>query len=69
METKQNPPNGAALPAKKRKSGFGNLLPCAKGYRLPTLLTPLFMIFEVALEVLIPLLMAAIVDGGLYRKP
>lgn len=39
-----------------------------KGYWLPTLLTPLFMIFEVALEVLIPLLMAAIVDGGLYGR-
>ena len=39
-----------------------------KGYRLPTLLTPFFMIFEVALEVLIPLLMAAIVDGGLYAR-
>ena len=39
-----------------------------RGYWLPTLLTPFFMIFEVALEVLIPLLMAAIVDGGLYGR-
>ena len=48
--------------------GFRAILPCAKGYILPTVLTPLLMIFEVALEVFIPLLMAAIVDGGLYRK-
>ena len=39
-----------------------------KGYWLPTILTPFFMIFEVALEVLIPILMAAIVDGGLYGR-
>ncbi|MBO4562323.1 MAG: ABC transporter ATP-binding protein [Clostridia bacterium] len=39
-----------------------------RGYWLPTVLTPFFMIFEVALEVLIPLLMAAIVDGGLYGR-
>ena len=49
--------------------GFRTILPCAKGYILPTLLTPLLMICEVAMEVFIPLLMAAIVDGGLYRKP
>ena len=40
-----------------------------KGYWLPTILTPLFMIMEVALEVLIPLLMAAIVDGGFNTTP
>ena len=51
------------------KHGFHTILPCAKGYILPTLLTPLLMICEVAMEVFIPLLMAAIVDGGLYRKP
>lgn len=39
-----------------------------KGYGVPTLLTPVLMVFEVALEVLIPLLMAAIVDGGLYGR-
>ncbi|MBO4847879.1 MAG: ABC transporter ATP-binding protein [Clostridia bacterium] len=46
----------------KRYAGF------VGGYWLPTVLTPIFMIFEVALEVLIPLLMAAIVDGGLYGR-
>lgn len=48
--------------------GFRRYSSFVKGYWLPTLLTPLFMIFEVALEVLIPLLMAAIVDGGLYGR-
>ena len=67
METKQEakPVSGSA---NKRKGGFIRLLPCAKGYRVPTILTPIFIIMEVALEVFIPLLMAAIVDGGLYRK-
>ncbi len=46
--------------------GFKRYSSFVKGYWLPTILTPFFMIFEVALEVLIPLLMAAIVDGGLY---
>lgn len=48
-------------------TGFKNILPCAKGYLIPTILTPLFIIFEVLLEVFIPMLMAALVDGGLYR--
>ncbi len=50
------------------KHGLRRYAQFAKGYWLPTLLTPFFMIFEVALEVLIPLLMAAIVDGGLYAR-
>ncbi len=52
-----------------RGRGFGAILPCARGYVFPTVITPVLMIFEVAMEVFIPLLMAAIVDGGLYRKP
>lgn len=48
-------------------TGFKNILPCAKGYLIPTILTPLFIILEVLLEVFIPMLMAALVDGGLYR--
>ena len=51
-----------------KERGFRAILPCAKGYVFPTLITPVLMIFEVAMEVFIPLLMAAIVDGGLYRK-
>lgn len=50
-----------------KNMGFKRILPCAKGYLIPTFLTPLFIVFEVLLEVLIPMLMAAIVDGGLYR--
>ncbi|MBR4659295.1 MAG: ABC transporter ATP-binding protein [Clostridia bacterium] len=48
--------------------GFKRYAGCVRGYWLPTILTPFFMIFEVALEVVIPLLMAAIVDGGLYAR-
>lgn len=48
-------------------TGFKNILPCAKWYLIPTILTPLFIILEVLLEVFIPMLMAALVDGGLYR--
>ena len=34
----------------------------SKGYRVPSILTPVFIIFEVILDVLIPTLMAYIVD-------
>jgi len=44
------------------------ILQCAKGNLLPTFLTPILIVFEVLLEVLIPLLMATIVDGGLYGE-
>ena len=53
---------------KKKGPGIKYLKPCVKGYVLPSILTPVLIIFEVALEVLIPLLMAAIVDGGLYHR-
>jgi len=53
---------------KKKGSGIRHLIPCVKGFERSTLLTPVFLIFEVLLEVLIPMLMAAIVDGGLYKK-
>ncbi len=52
----------------KETTGIRALLPCTKGYRAPAIVTPLLMIGEVTLEVMIPLLMAALVDGGLYRK-
>lgn len=52
----------------KKRKGILRYAQYVKGYWLPTVLTPFFMIFEVALEVLIPLLMAAIVDGGLYAR-
>ncbi|MBR6336419.1 MAG: ABC transporter ATP-binding protein [Ruminococcus sp.] len=41
------------------------LFPCIKGYEKYTLLTPLVMIGEVGMEVLIPLVMAKIVDVGI----
>ena len=51
----------------KPKKGLRALVPCTKGYRLPAIITPLLMVGEVSLEVMIPLLMAALVDGGLYH--
>ena len=41
------------------------LLPCAQGVRLPMALTPLFIVGEVLMEILIPLVMAQIVNVGL----
>ncbi len=52
----------------EKGSGISRLIPCLKGFVHPTVLTPVFLICEVLLEVLIPMLMAAIVDGGLYRE-
>lgn len=56
------------MEVKEKKGGFGEIAACVKGYWLPTLLTPMLMVCEVIMEVLIPMLMAAIVDGGLYRQ-
>ena len=53
---------------KKKGPGIRYLKPCVKGYVAPSVMTPVLMVFEVALEILIPLLMAALVDGGLYRE-
>jgi len=52
----------------KKKTSFRNLLECVKGNWLPTVMTPILIIFEVVLEIFIPLLMATIVDGGLYGE-
>lgn len=38
-----------------------------KGYRLDSALTPVFMILEVVLETLIPLLMSSIIDDGVEK--
>ena len=35
-------------------------------YKVPALITPLLMVGEVAMEVLIPMLMALIIDNGVY---
>lgn len=37
-----------------KNSGFRSLLPCAKGYRLPSFLTPIFIVLEVTMEVFYP---------------
>lgn len=41
------------------------LMKCIREYKKPSLLAPLFVSFEVILEVLIPLLMATIIDKGI----
>ncbi len=51
-----------------KKTGIKRYFPYTKGYRLATFLSPVFIAFEVALEMFIPMLMAAIVDGGLYGR-
>lgn len=53
---------------KTKQSPLKNLKSCIRGYALPSVLTPILIVFEVLLEVFIPLLMATIVDGGLYRE-
>ena len=52
---------------KEKGPGIRHLKSCVKGYVLPSVMTPVLIVFEVALEVIIPLLMAALVDGGLYH--
>ena len=39
-----------------------------RGYWRDTVLTPIFMLGEVVVEMMIPLLMARIVDEGIYGK-
>lgn len=51
-----------------RPKGIKRYLPYVRGYGVATILSPVFIILEVAMEVLIPMLMAAIVDGGLYAR-
>lgn len=42
-----------------------HLLSCLKTYRKEAILAPLFKLFEVALELLVPLVVAAIIDTGI----
>ncbi|MBQ9710063.1 MAG: ABC transporter ATP-binding protein, partial [Clostridia bacterium] len=51
-----------------KRTAFKSVIKNAKGNLVPTFLTPVFIVFEVLLEVFIPLLMATIVDGGLYGE-
>lgn len=39
---------------------------CVREYKLPALLTPLFVILETVAEILIPLVMAELIDKGIY---
>lgn len=45
------------------------VLPYAKKYRFPAIMSPLCIIFEVLIEVTIPLLMSVIVDCGISGQP
>ena len=52
----------------QKKSIFRHIGKNLSGYKSWTGLTILFGCMEVMLEVLIPMLMSVIVDGGLYRE-
>lgn len=52
----------------KQKSVLRNMRGCLKGCGLATVLSPITIMGEALMEVLIPILMATIVDGGLYRS-
>ncbi len=54
--------------AKQQNTSLKHLIPCVKGNVLFSVLSPVFIVLEVLLEVFIPLLMATIVDGGLYGE-
>ncbi|MBQ9947133.1 MAG: ABC transporter ATP-binding protein [Oscillospiraceae bacterium] len=43
------------------------LAACVREYKLPAFLTPLFVIIETVLEVFIPLVMAELIDNGIYK--
>ncbi len=44
------------------------LISCIRQYKMDTLLTPIFMILEVSMEVFIPFLMAKLIDNGIEIK-
>ena len=52
----------------KKPGALRHVWPNLKGYGVWTAASAIFVSLEVLLEVLIPMLMAVIVDGGLYRK-
>ena len=51
--------------AEKEKGVIRTLLGCVGEYRMPSVLTSVFVVFEVVLEVFIPLIMSQIIDVGL----
>lgn len=44
------------------------LIKSLREYKKPTILTPLFVVVEVVLEVLIPFLMSILIDEGIKTK-
>ena len=48
-----------------KKISFKEFFTCVKGYGVPTVLAPLFIIMEVILEVLIPIVMQKLIDEGI----
>lgn len=53
---------------KKNQKLFRTLSRCIGEYKTPTLLTPIFVVLEAVLEVLIPILMAQIVNVGMSEN-
>ena len=51
--------------AKKGKGVLGLLAGCVGEYKLASVLTSVFVVFEVVLEVFIPIIMSQIIDVGL----
>ena len=43
------------------------LAKCVREYKVASIITPVFIIFEVILEVLIPYLMADLIDNGVEK--
>lgn len=48
-----------------KKISFKEFFTCVKGYGVPTVLAPLFIVMEVILEVLIPIVMQKLIDEGI----
>ena len=44
---------------------FKEFFSCVKGYGVPTVLAPFFIVLEVILEVFIPIIMASLIDKGI----
>lgn len=65
MDDKQNKPN---IKENLKNISFKEFVSCVKGYGVPTILSPLFVVLEVALEVFIPYMMQYIIDYGVEQN-
>lgn len=65
MDDKQNKPN---IKENLKNISFKEFVSCVKGYGVPTILSPLFIVLEVALEVFIPYMMQYIIDYGVEQN-